>query len=173
MGNGGWELGLGSVVVSPFPAGIARFETLAPWGRARLPSVWGIPLVLIAGAAIPAATGSSTVAGLGLGASFDWDGDRVDVNVGTRLDPANYGALAQAAVQVLFTHPLGKDFVGNAEIVFHGGAPSTDNLMIERLGFTRTWSDNWASDISITLNTPLAGTGSLTVAPSLGLTYSF
>lgn len=173
MGNGGWELGLNSVVVSPFPAAIAKFDTLAPWGRAKLPSLWGVPLVFIAGATIPASTGSSTVAGIGLGASFDWDGDRVDVNVGTRLNPGNPGALAQAALHVLFTHPLGKDFLGNAEIVFHGGTPGTDNVMIERLGFTRTWSDNWASDLSVTLNTPLAGTASLTVAPSLGLTYTF
>lgn len=173
MGNGGWELGLGSVVSSSPPSSIVRFDTLSPWGRFKLPAIMGIPLALIAGATIPAATGSATITGLGLGASFDWDGDRVDVNVGARLDPANAGSFLQGAAHVLFTHPLAKDFAGNAEIVFHGGIPATSNLMVERLGFTRKWGDNWSSDLSITLGTPLSGTGPLTVAPSLGLTCTF
>jgi hypothetical protein len=174
--NGGWELGLGSNVVSPGGGGISgavAFDSLAPWARVRLPSLFGVPLVFLGGATIPTATGSTTTSGVGLGASFDWDGDRVDVNLGTRLDLANMGALAQGAVEVAFTHPLGKDFAGVAEIVFHAGTPATSNKMIERLGFVKTFSDNWAADLCVTLDTPLGSTASLAVSPSLGMSYTF
>lgn len=171
MGNGGWEMGLASAVVSSPPTSIVRFDTLSPWARAKLPTLWGVPLALIAGATIPAATGSAAMAGLGVGATFQWDGDTVDVNLGARLNPGGASLFSGVALSALFTHPLGKDFAGNAEIVFRSDAGT--NVMIERLGFTRTWSDDWASDVSVTLNTPLGGTAPLTVAPSLGLTYTF
>jgi hypothetical protein len=75
---------------------------------------------------------------------------------------------------VLFTHSLGKDFAGNAELVFHLGNPASKNQMFERLGFARKWSDNWATDLSVTLDTPLGDpTAALKIVPSLGLTYSF
>jgi len=173
MGNGGWELGLGSSVVSPYPTSYAAFDNLTPWGRIRLPSLWGVPIVFIAGATIPAATGSNTVAGIGLGASFNWEGDRVDINAGTRLNPADPGTYLQGTAHVAFTHPLGRGLDGVAEIIFQGGTPRTENLMVERLGFKRTFSDNWAGDLAVSLNSPLGGTGSLSVAPSLGLSYMF
>ncbi|MBM3267325.1 MAG: hypothetical protein FJZ01_06730 [Candidatus Sericytochromatia bacterium] len=176
MGNGGWELGLGSNVVSPGGTGLSgaiAFDSLSPWARVKLPTLFGIPLVFLAGATIPAATGSSTTSGVGLGASFNWDGDQVDVNVGTRVDLSNPGTLAQGAVEVAFTHPLGKDFAGVAEVVFHAGNPSSANKMIERLGFVKTFNDNWAADLAVTLDTPLGSTASLAVLPSLGLSYRF
>jgi hypothetical protein len=173
MGNGGWELGLGSTVVSGGAASAVAFSNLAPWGRVRIANLWGVPLVFLAGATIPAATGSDTVAGAGFGASFDWEGDRVDLNLGARLNPADTTKLMQGAVQVLFTHPLGKDLSGNAELVFHVGSPNTANKMIERLGFTKTFNDNFAADLSVTLDTPLSSGLALAVNPSLGLTYAF
>ena len=173
MGNGGWELGLGSTVVSAGAAKLASFDNLAPWGRVRIATLWGVPLIFLAGASIPAATGSDTVAGAGVGASFNWDGDQVDVNLGSRLNPADTSKLLQGAATVLFSHTLGKDFVGNAELVFHLGSPNTANKMIERLGFTKTFSDNWATDLSVSLDTPLSSGSALIVSPSFGVTYKF